>query len=177
MRWRFCSIITAACAPSRTDGVGPSAVGEVSDHQLPVDLLNRQYHLGFRILVFLHMDEGAVVSTVGVEGHLPIRALGSPDGGTHDVTYAVAPDGNDRPAHLVLPLHSGGIAAFNAMDVGRMPGAGQLPPPVVKRLLASTRRSCLGEDLGAVIDPRDMCLLYTSPSPRDGLLSRMPSSA
>ena len=29
------------------------------------------------------------------------------------------------------------------------------------------------------IDPRDnySCLLYTSPSPRDGLLSRMPSSA
>ena len=30
------------------------------------------------------------------------------------------------------------------------------------------------------IDPKDLgrtCLLYTSPSPRDGLLSRMPSSA
>ena len=26
-------------------------------------------------------------------------------------------------------------------------------------------------------DPRAACLLYTSPSPRDGLLSRMPSSA
>ena len=25
--------------------------------------------------------------------------------------------------------------------------------------------------------PNDACLLYTSPSPRDGLLSRMPSSA
>jgi hypothetical protein len=29
----------------------------------------------------------------------------------------------------------------------------------------------------AVIDLLDNCLLYTSPSPRDGLLSRMPSSA
>ena len=27
------------------------------------------------------------------------------------------------------------------------------------------------------VDPRHACLLYTSPSPRDGLLSRMPSSA
>ena len=27
------------------------------------------------------------------------------------------------------------------------------------------------------VDPRKACLLYTSPSPRDGLLSRMPSSA
>ena len=29
----------------------------------------------------------------------------------------------------------------------------------------------------AVRSPADFCLLYTSPSPRDGLLSRMPSSA
>ena len=27
------------------------------------------------------------------------------------------------------------------------------------------------------VDPANPCLLYTSPSPRDGLLSRMPSSA
>ena len=27
------------------------------------------------------------------------------------------------------------------------------------------------------IVPKNICLLYTSPSPRDGLLSRMPSSA
>ena len=30
---------------------------------------------------------------------------------------------------------------------------------------------------GEAFDRRDACLLYTSPSPRDGLLSRMPSSA
>ena len=29
----------------------------------------------------------------------------------------------------------------------------------------------------AIIGKYDICLLYTSPSPRDGLLSRMPSSA
>ena len=29
----------------------------------------------------------------------------------------------------------------------------------------------------ATIPPGGVCLLYTSPSPRDGLLSRMPSSA
>ena len=34
-------------------------------------------------------------------------------------------------------------------------------------------------DLQAKVDllMNDICLLYTSPSPRDGLLSRMPSSA
>ena len=31
--------------------------------------------------------------------------------------------------------------------------------------------------IGAVVVPLNCCLLYTSPSPRDGLLSRMPSSA
>ena len=31
--------------------------------------------------------------------------------------------------------------------------------------------------VGQVIDCIGGCLLYTSPSPRDGLLSRMPSSA
>ena len=40
----------------------------------------------------------------------------------------------------------------------------------------------IGEDgvprIGAcAVDPLQSCLLYTSPSPRDGLLSRMPSSA
>src|SRR5664279_6462368 len=39
--------------------------------------------------------------------------------------------------------------------------------------------SLTDEGLGAVVDPTKpaICLLYTSPSPRDGLLSRMPSSA
>ena len=34
-----------------------------------------------------------------------------------------------------------------------------------------------GSILIASLDPYNNCLLYTSPSPRDGLLSRMPSSA
>ena len=33
------------------------------------------------------------------------------------------------------------------------------------------------DDLDDLDDLEDICLLYTSPSPRDGLLSRMPSSA
>ena len=33
------------------------------------------------------------------------------------------------------------------------------------------------DELVLVIDQLSVCLLYTSPSPRDGLLSRMPSSA
>ena len=41
--------------------------------------------------------------------------------------------------------------------------------PVVAGLLNGT-----GEEAASLAD---ICLLYTSPSPRDGLLSRMPSSA
>ena len=33
------------------------------------------------------------------------------------------------------------------------------------------------EEVVELADLFDLCLLYTSPSPRDGLLSRMPSSA
>ena len=37
------------------------------------------------------------------------------------------------------------------------------------------RKSCA--EVGIKSWDHDLCLLYTSPSPRDGLLSRMPSSA
>ena len=35
----------------------------------------------------------------------------------------------------------------------------------------------IGHTRKVFVEPGDTCLLYTSPSPRDGLLSRMPSSA
>ena len=35
----------------------------------------------------------------------------------------------------------------------------------------------IAEAMSISVDPSVTCLLYTSPSPRDGLLSRMPSSA
>ena len=51
-------------------------------------------------------------------------------------------------------------------------------PDVVAVELCQSRLSALKKPEG--IDNEDLlkiCLLYTSPSPRDGLLSRMPSSA
>ena len=48
-------------------------------------------------------------------------------------------------------------------------------PSVIDALLLASLR---GVDVRIIIPERyDICLLYTSPSPRDGLLSRMPSSA
>ena len=45
---------------------------------------------------------------------------------------------------------------------------------VVAEMEAMTEDAPEGE---APAEPMSDCLLYTSPSPRDGLLSRMPSSA
>ena len=43
--------------------------------------------------------------------------------------------------------------------------------------LIITSKAFGDEELMAKIASNDICLLYTSPSPRDRLLSRMPSSA
>ena len=48
--------------------------------------------------------------------------------------------------------------------------------PGLARLRAGLER-LVNQLLGQVESRRLVCLLYTSPSPRDGLLSRMPSSA
>ena len=51
-------------------------------------------------------------------------------------------------------------------SAGRWPAARQNPPAYTRTVLVNLAR-----------DRWRACLLYTSPSPRDGLLSRMPSSA
>ena len=49
----------------------------------------------------------------------------------------------------------------------------------IKGLFMQNWQTEAGEECTSEIDFKDAsnCLLYTSPSPRDGLLSRMPSSA
>ena len=45
---------------------------------------------------------------------------------------------------------------------------------VIKKIVKKNKFILVGSSMGAWLS---FCLLYTSPSPRDGLLSRMPSSA
>ena len=50
-------------------------------------------------------------------------------------------------------------------------------PGVAKTLTARSIATAAGLTFSRVQFTPDLCLLYTSPSPRDGLLSRMPSYA
>ena len=50
-------------------------------------------------------------------------------------------------------------------------------PDVFNTLLQILEEGRLTDSQGRSVDFRNTCLLYTSPSPRDGLLPRMPSSA
>ena len=64
----------------------------------------------------------------------------------------------ERRYRVVEPLRSStGVRLYRREDVSRL--------ALIKRLIDA------GHAIGSI------CLLYTSPSPRDGLLSRMPSSA
>ena len=50
--------------------------------------------------------------------------------------------------------------------------------PVVKDFVAEVRERAVGAEVVRGVSPdQKFCLLYTSPSPRDGSISRMPSSA
>ena len=59
------------------------------------------------------------------------------------------------------------LAAFAAVE--------HSPEPVPEAQLLALRDATLRRSLDDLL--HRVCLLYTSPSPRDGLLSRMPSSA
>ena len=51
------------------------------------------------------------------------------------------------------------------------------PPSYLDVVVSAPSSAQILENFAAAPPPTYSCLLYTSPSPRDGLLSRMPSSA
>ena len=50
-------------------------------------------------------------------------------------------------------------------------------PDIYMPLFDAIREEVIMTNDAEIVEMQDDCLLYTSPSPRDGLLSRMPSSA
>ena len=147
---------------------------------------------------FGHQDE-----FVGVV-HSVIRSI-SPDVGIVDVTHGIAPHdvragalalarsaqylcpgvvlavvdpgvGTDRKAVAVEV--GGGISVLVGPDNGLLASAVAMVGGATRAVELKNTDYQLPR-IGSTFDGRDVfaCLLYTSPSPRDGLLSRMPSSA
>ena len=97
---------------------------------------------------------GLVVERIVAAEDLVGQGAGGPEVGLVIVNGGEGP----RPRTGDLGGHEGHVAA----PVGV--GAGKGQPQLVVRIREAAAKVC-------------DCLLYTSPSPRDGLLSRMPSSA
>ena len=116
----------------------------------------------------LAIDEAVAVADVGhVNAHgLSTVDMDRAEAATTADTTAAATAYHTR-SRRGMPLGGGGIAKRRAgalMSLSRGRGFFDL-------LHDGDLPGFLDDDLGAT------CLLYTSPSPRDGLLSRMPSSA
>ena len=100
----------------------------------------------------------------------------------HNVLTAVINANARGLTHRQLQQHSG---ATDAVDIfrdlqkhpdfaGWLIGAGDIPNAPVDR---ASHFRLQWVSMGLIDGMFEACLLYTSPSPRDGLLSRMPSSA
>ena len=86
----------------------------------------------------------------------------------HDLSVRVVNKGADLYAPFPEGVNLGSGDYY--LRVSSQPGA------ALRRIIGfSGNRFTLEESLA--VDGEEVCLLYTSPSPRDGLLSRMPSSA
>ena len=114
--------------------------------------------------------------TVATDGTITV----TPDtgfAGDIDVPYTITdPDGEiDSAVHTVVIPNTPPVAVDETVTT-------QPDTPIDIDVLANDSDPngdplTVTEVNGVAITPGTACLLYTSPSPRDGLLSRMPSSA
>ena len=77
---------------------------------------------------------------------------------------------NQLPSHLYEARDQARLCLGDAFDMQMFEGG-----VLLTRIAADRRETVLS--VAIRMARRSYCLLYTSPSPRDGLLSRMPSSA
>ena len=92
-----------------------------------------------------------------------------------DLDGTLADTAPDIAQALNLALTDAGLVQIQLKSVIGMIGGG-IPTLVRRALLYLDTGEDLVEEVVASMQAH-YCLLYTSPSPRDGLLSRMPSSA
>ena len=80
-------------------------------------------------------------------------------------------------SHALLSLHNPGLTVFfpSAFPDHGIPKP--LPSPLPPGLAYAKEHIDISTETNSLYPADTSCLLYTSPSPRDGLLSRMPSSA
>ena len=91
-------------------------------------------------------------------------------------------DANANLKRALEQLNENEAAVAEAINEARAEHARSEPPLTGAALLERidqlvSKRSLDSQDAAILCHWPDACLLYTSPSPRDGLLSRMPSSA
>ena len=102
------------------------------------------------------------------------------EGRDADVIADVAPGGGDVE-RIDLTAHRGAHPRLGAVDVVPFvplaDSAGVATPWEAVLMARHAYARWSADDLGVPCFLYGTCLLYTSPSPRDGLLSRMPSSA
>ena len=146
-------------------------------------------------LVFIDSTQGWLVTDDGLQSSASTPAYIAATGGTVVTcgdfkthiftgpgTFAVSNSGNAAGSNTVCStvVAGGGGGGFNTGGGG---GAGQVTPTsgssvAVQSYTITVGGGGPGQCTGGPAPARDgSCLLYTSPSPRDGLLSRMPSSA
>src|SRR5665647_1574518 len=79
------------------------------------------------------------------------------------------------PARGRTPKWCSSSCRHRAWELTRASASGLAAVHVIDRVVQVDRPVTVNESVKVEVVPH--CLLYTSPSPRDGLLSRMPSSA
>ena len=135
---------------------------------------------------------GEVIARIGDAGDVSESPDGGDGEGPGTPSSGAAADDGERPAEESgsgdrgLPPEGSPeppLAGTSATEAGasvREEGERVKASPLARRMARDKGvdlASLSGSGPGGRIIKVDVCLLYTSPSPRDGLLSRMPSSA
>ena len=122
---------------------------------------------------------GFLILTIGIFGYIGYRAT---EGKDIEVDEYLAARGSQTSVRVALSLFASGMGVwilFGPSEVGYWGGFWDVTGYAVSAATPFLLLAYVGPRIRASL-PEGItlaCLLYTSPSPRDGLLSRMPSSA